>query len=664
MAVIGQLIVDFRASTASFAKDLDKASQLSFNTSKQIERSFSLIGAAITGALTVAVSGVATAVGAAIKNADKMGILAHQAGLSAEQFTALAYAASLSDISAQNLSTALIFLSKNLEKSNQQTNEGKAAHSALATLYRGSIPVFADTNAAFLDIIERLSRLGPGYQQTALASQIFGRQIGAQLIPMLASKKGMAELADEARSLGVVISDEVANKANQFDDTVLKLGDAAKGLATRIAVELLPNLQKIADNLLSGAKNIEEYDQKVQFLANSVRVLATTVLLAAGGLYVVGNAAATAFLYAGARSKEGADAARASWEQTKKAYADITSLITDVWIPAQAKLNQESSIPVKTKPIIYDPTSAEQLKKAMDAVTDGLIKQQIEFQLGKNAVSLYDLAQKGATQTQLQFVASLQQQTKFLLDGRDAFGRIADKDFISRMDTSVELSKELTDVWARGREVWDQTRNSVEKMAEKMFVLDELLKAGAIDQDTYNRASHQFAEELGLVQKQSEATKSIFESFKKSVADGFAAAIVGARSFVDVLKSMLTSLEEAILKELIFKQIADSLSGARGFLGAIGGLFGVFAGGKAGGGSVSAGTPYLVGEKGPELFIPSVGGTIIPNGTAGQQIIYNIDARGADPTVEFRIRRAMQETENRAVARSVVANREVALRNA
>lgn len=40
-------------------------------------------------------------------------------------------------------------------------------------------------------------------------------------------------------------------------------------------------------------------------------------------------------------------------------------------------------------------------------------------------------------------------------------------------------------------------------------------------------------------------------------------------------------------------------------------------GGRAAGGPVSAGTPYIVGERGPELFMPGRSGTIIPNGAGG-----------------------------------------------
>jgi len=44
---------------------------------------------------------------------------------------------------------------------------------------------------------------------------------------------------------------------------------------------------------------------------------------------------------------------------------------------------------------------------------------------------------------------------------------------------------------------------------------------------------------------------------------------------------------------------------------------------KAMGGAVAGGSPYLVGEKGPELFVPGAAGGIIPNGMGGAPIIVN-----------------------------------------
>jgi hypothetical protein len=70
----------------------------------------------------------------------------------------------------------------------------------------------------------------------------------------------------------------------------------------------------------------------------------------------------------------------------------------------------------------------------------------------------------------------------------------------------------------------------------------------------------------------------------------------------------------------------------RGISGVIDNIFG---GGRAAGGPVNAGTTYLVGEKGPELFTPSNSGNIIPNnrlgGASGGNTI-NINVSGAiDP---------------------------------
>ena len=59
----------------------------------------------------------------------------------------------------------------------------------------------------------------------------------------------------------------------------------------------------------------------------------------------------------------------------------------------------------------------------------------------------------------------------------------------------------------------------------------------------------------------------------------------------------------------------------------------VFGGGRATGGPVMAGTSYLVGEKGPEIFTPSGNGSIIPNNKlGGGNTVINLNVNGAiDP---------------------------------
>jgi hypothetical protein len=66
---------------------------------------------------------------------------------------------------------------------------------------------------------------------------------------------------------------------------------------------------------------------------------------------------------------------------------------------------------------------------------------------------------------------------------------------------------------------------------------------------------------------------------------------------------------------------------------AIGGAIdNVFGGGRANGGPVSSGTSYVVGERGPELFVPNTSGKIIPNGGSSGGSTINVTVNGAiDP---------------------------------
>lgn len=53
---------------------------------------------------------------------------------------------------------------------------------------------------------------------------------------------------------------------------------------------------------------------------------------------------------------------------------------------------------------------------------------------------------------------------------------------------------------------------------------------------------------------------------------------------------------------------------------------------RANGGPVSAGSPYIVGERGPELFVPGRSGTIVPNNKMGGDnvsVVVNVDAKGS-----------------------------------
>lgn len=102
------------------------------------------------------------------------------------------------------------------------------------------------------------------------------------------------------------------------------------------------------------------------------------------------------------------------------------------------------------------------------------------------------------------------------------------------------------------------------------------------------------------------------------------------------------------------------MAAQKAIMNALGMLFGVPASGSsspidllrpmANGGPASARSPYIVGEKGPELFVPKTAGQIVPNHEmrqAGSSVqfapVINVDARGAGPGVGNEVRAAIRE---------------------
>jgi hypothetical protein len=96
----------------------------------------------------------------------------------------------------------------------------------------------------------------------------------------------------------------------------------------------------------------------------------------------------------------------------------------------------------------------------------------------------------------------------------------------------------------------------------------------------------------------------------------------GSRAFFDSLsKDLLKLTTQLLIVEPLAKAVRDALSGGGGgaagggaWISAAAGFFGsVFGGARADGGPVSAGRAYLVGERGPEMFVPRGSGEIVPN---------------------------------------------------
>ena len=103
-------------------------------------------------------------------------------------------------------------------------------------------------------------------------------------------------------------------------------------------------------------------------------------------------------------------------------------------------------------------------------------------------------------------------------------------------------------------------------------------------------------------------TSGGFDDIKEAAGAAFRASI--AQGLTDQIQ-VLTQIAADALGKLLTNAFGGLGGGSGG--GFLGGLFG---GGKAFGGSVSAGRAYLVGERGPEMFVPGQQGQVVPKGGA------------------------------------------------
>ena len=173
-------------------------------------------------------------------------------------------------------------------------------------------------------------------------------------------------------------------------------------------------------------------------------------------------------------------------------------------------------------------------------------------------------------------------------------------------DTSIKMQEFTAFLVALA----EQTRNATGAQADFNSELEKTPNIFQRISDAMEVAIKQVPEIDQLI---TNFTRGAMNTFTQAFTD----AVTGAKSFADAVKDMARSVINSLIKMLVQYYITKPLFDAiTGFIGGVGGG-GSAPAGRAVGGPVSAGRPYIVGENGPELFVPSAGGQVVPNGRMG-----------------------------------------------
>jgi Mor family transcriptional regulator len=134
--------------------------------------------------------------------------------------------------------------------------------------------------------------------------------------------------------------------------------------------------------------------------------------------------------------------------------------------------------------------------------------------------------------------------------------------------------------------------------------------------------------------------EQLADSIANSFGDAFMSMVDGTKSAKDAFRSMAADIIRELYRVLVVQRMVNSISGALGPGGSSGGFLSSLFGGRESGGSMMAGRPYIVGERGPELVIPGRSSTVTNadltrksmGGSDAVNVVNNINVTGGtDP---------------------------------
>jgi hypothetical protein len=696
------------------------------------------------GAVSVAlIGGFAAITKSAINTADEMGMTAQKVGMSVDSFSALAYAAKMNDVPLDGLKTGINQLNKSLIESQNAGSEAANAFKYLGVSTKDSNGKVKSSEQVLNDIANAFKKLPDGASKSAVAMELFGKA-GTDLIPMLnAGADGIKTLTDEAHTLGIVITDELASAANEFNDNLDKLGSMASGVGMVIAKEMLPvmnNFVTALGNMIAKSDGVQQFGQGV------AQVFKFIIKAGAGVVFVIQSigkvigalAAAAVAIFNGDFGQVGGifsnlksdlkDSALATADFMQQMDAAPIAKVTDAVKKATAAHKDYKKVvkpdgELEKQKKAYDDLLV-QIQREIDGVKQLTFADQIRFEMEKGRY-------KFLTPEQKQHVEDLLKEAdakRLILDADKQLKDSAENIAKARRDAGAAANLELQNstqylqiLKTSGKDAadaWLQAQNAIAPLAAQRTLLEDLRdKAKAANdtqgvtryQDAINALNGVIAQTSSDLQGVASATTNVknetaawndyigktrdevvkLDAAAQMLQLWFTEGKISALEFKNAmeqintakftaLKTELTDLQKftmnaaagmqsdmstfffdamngkmddlgTMFKHTLDKMVADLLAsqltdylfgatvksaGGSRAGGALTGLIGsIFGGFRAEGGPVKAGVPYIVGEKRPELFIPSSSGTIAPSvssaiagGGANTAVTFNITA--------------------------------------
>lgn len=525
----------------------------------------------------------------AIAFADDIAKTARTLGISAEALQEWRFAAGRAGVETATLDRSLTFFTRTLGQAQRGMKTQADLFASLGVNVRDARGELRTAEAVLDDVVSGLGRMENQAQANSIAMELFGRG-GARMATFL--QQGSDEidkLRAKAHELGIVISDEMAAKAEVAADELGDMGEVLKMAGLNMALEFMPVMRELANLFTSGGFQ-EGVRSATGLLATMIRWMtdnSDTIIRVTGALagMRVGRMAGTPGMLVGG-------AIGAMLPELMSAR-DIDAEMAQL---GAERLEVETQI-LKLRAEQQSITGA--LAQAERRMLDGTIRQRQE--------RLAEIAdrEKGLLQEMRQ------------RDGEQAGGGRTNTPPPYDPGDYGATAKKMNADQAEAERLFQATRTAAELYAAQIERLDELLGKGLISQDVYSRAVDQAASALERAGEQAKAASAEAEFFGRTAFNALDALISGSQSGEEVLDGLVRMLQRAALEAALLG--SGPLAGLFGGGGAGGGggilasIFSSIFTPRAAGGPLSAGQPAIIGELGPELWVPDASGHVVPH---------------------------------------------------
>ena len=223
-------------------------------------------------------------------------------------------------------------------------------------------------------------------------------------------------------------------------------------------------------------------------------------------------------------------------------------------------------------------------------------------------------AERLAKRQQLEAFLALNKQMTAELDEQDRINEMNGKYIAEQLNNADKINKSqeeragLLRAQINGTEEEFRLEQAIKEITEKgLLPADEKRLINA------ERQIHAMDKQAKLLAKQKQFAEEVGQTIKNGITNSILDALEGSKSLSESLSGLLRQLAGMFLNAGI-GQIGQSLK-IPGF---------------ADGGRPPVGRPSIVGERGPELFVPDRSGTIVPNhAIGGANVTVNVDASGS-----------------------------------